>query len=679
MPSPETTSEQSPDEARSQQRVREIVDQHTPRVMDQSGDKVESSESKLLLLQEKVLHSSESGLAERVMALKGIKELIKNDESLTDRLVLDESGSTPETLRQERKNNLEALLTDLHRRRAVLRQEAVKLRTQSSSFSSKYLSRFFHRSVSSQTLLEQAENKDRSAADIDGQVLEESERWVRNEMWTEKRVVNNYFYNEASPLLGKFLAPYSSEDGQQNALVSLGEKNLLLLMFSDKDLGDPLGEQNTHRVGDKVFQRLQLVNTAESDLLMPAREFLKGTILADFVAGTNLFKNRKDFVVQSLPWMLMSVSEDEKNLIISSLDQSIDKEVISTWLNNPERRRVMAPGLNLLLRYGAENTRSSLDLYIEELFVKREMYEDDLSGNEARSALADFSQWTWDWDDRKFDFRNKDLGNAFVGVLGRYLNKKYSVTEDVAKSWVSEKSYGFRLESNLFAMDRLEADRIGSTKLLCEKYGIREFARYPYELLKRQVEIDAEDVPYGLVVYPRADHSDSYDEDIDLFRQFMDELQGKHDIRVVEAASGTDLYRKLITLRKNYDEKIAFLVLAGHGEKNAMDFGGLLNNSEHTSLHTHDVESSGAMDQIRDMLVPDPSVVLFSCSTGTEGGIAQELSKQLRAHVEAPREPAHPMKIFVNYDGNEKPRLDVEYDIPKSQTAYYVNGETVSE
>jgi hypothetical protein len=394
------------------------------------------------------------------------------------------------------------------------------------------------------------------------------------------------------------------------------------------------------------------------------------------LVDSGLLRTQRDFILGVLPSILGFASEEERELLVQSIDQSLDESAISAWLNDSEKRRVMAPGLDILLWYGAENTRQLISRYLEGVLVQGSEGDDQVV-QENSQMLRDFSSWTYDWDDRILDFRNKNLGNVFVEVLGKYLNTTYRIGNEVARSWVSEKPYGFKMERNLYSMENLERANDKSVNLLYRKYGIHEFHRYPLDILMRQVEIDGEDKPYGLVIYPRFDHNDAYDQDVHIFEKLRDNIQGRYDMRIIEVGSGVDLYRKLSMLRKSYSQKIAFLVIAGHGDKDLIDFGGDRNLSRSSSIEKSHLEESDAIEQVRDMFVEKPSVILFSCSTGIEDGIAQELSLKLDAEVIAPKKPTHPIDIDVQYDENGKPSLNAEYDIPLGQKAHYKSGAIV--
>ena len=113
----------------------------------------------------------------------------------------------------------------------------------------------------------------------------------------------------------------------------------------------------------------------------------------------------------------------------------------------------------------------------------------------------------------------------------------------------------------------LERQRPGAVKILSEEYGIRNFYRFPLEVLLAQASQEKEQIPYGLMVFPTDKNKLAFDELQPVLANLHKQLKGHYAIKIVESGSEIDLGKKFITLKNKYGEKnkISFVFLAGHG------------------------------------------------------------------------------------------------------------------
>lgn len=268
--------------------------------------------------------------------------------------------------------------------------------------------------------------------------------------------------------------------------------------------------------------------------------------------------------------------------------------------------------------------------------------------------------------------------------LNEYLKRNLNIScEDIQDGWDFEGSPGqVYLENdiacNLEAMQALESKRKGSVSELVHKYGIQEFQRYPEEMLLAQLEEEDTQQPYGVVVYPRDDWNGAFDADKKLWKDFFGETRSRCGLKIFECASRIDIARHLLDLDKKYgaEHKISFAVIAGHGQENKIQFGPWWGHF--SALSKVDIGSGKGIRRVKDFFVEDPSIVFFSCSTGAEEGIAQELSQTLGAEVMAPNKPTHPNKLSITFDTQKKPKLGVEYSGKSTQTMAYNMGRNES-
>jgi hypothetical protein len=265
--------------------------------------------------------------------------------------------------------------------------------------------------------------------------------------------------------------------------------------------------------------------------------------------------------------------------------------------------------------------------------------------------------------------------------LDSYCEEKFglSFSADLKPYWTEGSGSGgeYDLGHALSVMVAVERSCPQGVKALAERYGIREFYRYPSDLLVAQLNEEDIQQPYGIIVYPRADYNGAFDSRNDrrIMENMFEETRGHHGLKLFEADGTVDLARILISLDRKYgrDNKIAFAVLAGHGSSYSIRFGD--HHRRRDALYQTQLAEPGAR-RTKDFFVQHPTVIFFSCSTGEDQGIAQEISKQLEAQVIAPTQPTRPSDVAVSYSHAGEPHFTVEYS---SDSRIYVQGEVTEE
>lgn len=252
---------------------------------------------------------------------------------------------------------------------------------------------------------------------------------------------------------------------------------------------------------------------------------------------------------------------------------------------------------------------------------------------------------------------------------------------DITSAWTRSSdlvSQPRRIRENLECMDALERKNPGICAYLYKEYGISDFGRYPTEMLERQYE-ERENVstPYGLVMYPRDDWNGAFYQNKDAFEGLLKDLNDEFLLRVAECEGKMDIARMLLKLDKTYGgvngNKISLLILGGHGSENTIWFGApssYADNDEKYVLHTRDLEGHGVR-RAGGFFTENPTIILASCSTGTEGGIAQELSKTYNAKVIAPKIPTNVKSYHASKNrGQEKFRFHAQYYDKNAKNLY---------
>lgn len=212
-----------------------------------------------------------------------------------------------------------------------------------------------------------------------------------------------------------------------------------------------------------------------------------------------------------------------------------------------------------------------------------------------------------------------------------------------------------------------EQQRPGIAKFLFKEFAIRCFGRYSPDLLIKQFDGFEEQKPYGVILYPREDHSGAFYEDRKAFDDLLSQLKGEYNLRVVEVGNKFEVVRALIRLKRKYGP-ISFAVIGGHGTKDSIKFG----DSAHQRniLRVQDLRGRGAR-RASEFFQPKPTIILVSCFTGIDRGMGQQLSEMIGAKVIAPQidTSLHSIEPVVK-DG----QLDFRVRYLKGKTRVYRGG-----
>lgn len=271
-----------------------------------------------------------------------------------------------------------------------------------------------------------------------------------------------------------------------------------------------------------------------------------------------------------------------------------------------------------------------------------------------------------------------------MGVLNREFARWGVKSSDFLRAWSEATGFkgeirGLRLRGipeNLPTAIQIESQRPGIIKVLSQEFGVKNFGRYPQELLVKQYdERDDKSKPYGVVLYPRSDWNGAFLANQQVFGELSNQLDGKSNIRVVEAESKYDIARALINFRKRYPaHKISFAIVGGHGTKDSILFGGT--DQKHL-LHVQDLLGKGVR-RTSEFFDSNPSIILVSCSTGTEGGIGQQLSEMMGAKVIAPEIPTNISSINSTIDSEGKVTFTVKYVEEQAAKSYLAGQREIS-
>jgi len=232
--------------------------------------------------------------------------------------------------------------------------------------------------------------------------------------------------------------------------------------------------------------------------------------------------------------------------------------------------------------------------------------------------------------------------------LHKNILEKAGISSDVATSltikWTQENEARVMfIAKNTKSVIRLEKVCPGIVENLYKKYGITEFGRYPDEMLVKQYEnMDNEEDPYGIVIFPKDDWNGAFHMNVAVFRDLMGDMEKNPDlekylIRIFECGTKMDVAKAFLKLDQQFGEKhkISFAIVGGHGSRTSINLGNIKNGYSRSHLFSDDLDGSGAR-RLKDFFEPNATIILSSCSTGQKEGIAQTLSEKFGLRVVAP-------------------------------------------
>ena len=247
---------------------------------------------------------------------------------------------------------------------------------------------------------------------------------------------------------------------------------------------------------------------------------------------------------------------------------------------------------------------------------------------------------------------NEDITFRLKIILGHKLKKLGLDYHSILGVWFKyDKTASREVGDNLENLLKLEKHKPGLAKRLNTEYGIVHFGRYPVDLL---IDMDTHKqdttLPYGIIVYPIDDWNSGFLSHSKIFAKLRGQLQGKYNMRVVECRDKKDITRKLLNFDYSYgdSQKISFAIIGGHGGKGRIQFG---SPGDHKSYLTTENLTATRVRKGRELFKPNPNLILVSCSTGENQGIAENLSHKFKARVFAPDTPTNIKDINAKMDG----------------------------
>ena len=265
-------------------------------------------------------------------------------------------------------------------------------------------------------------------------------------------------------------------------------------------------------------------------------------------------------------------------------------------------------------------------------------------------------------------------------LLNNLFQKEFGITK---KNFAEGLNYQYdSIRASLDEMSLIENVHPGGVKELNEKYNIHEFRRYSYDMLVSQLDHQDDQLPYGLVIFPRSDHNGAFNHiGNSIYNVFLD-TKDKLLLRIYEASSKYDIARIFLECDKKYGEenKISYLILGGHGQRELLNLGSHVarhvGESNKNFIFKHDFLGKG-VKKSEKFFVEKPTIALISCSTGEDNGLIDNFSKTYNAEVVAPKIPTSVRDIKATFDKSGQIHFDIEWT-DEGANSLRVGGEKVS-
>ncbi|HLC66234.1 MAG TPA: hypothetical protein VJK52_01195, partial [Candidatus Nanoarchaeia archaeon] len=205
---------------------------------------------------------------------------------------------------------------------------------------------------------------------------------------------------------------------------------------------------------------------------------------------------------------------------------------------------------------------------------------------------------------------------------------------------------------NIARVAQLEQAQPGITKHLSDRWGIHMFTRYPNNILLRQYRQDKEPADNTkkkqtvLVLFPQSDWNGAFERE-DLIKDIAKQSpESTHNLCIAESGQRYGCVRRVARAAQDFGP-IDRLVLGGHSDGNTIHFGPNPDDSfskENLQVNKENKEEyerqKTVIDRVRSYMAPDGKITLKACSTGKEGGIAQQITQTFEIDVHGPLVPS---------------------------------------
>ena len=372
--------------------------------------------------------------------------------------------------------------------------------------------------------------------------------------------------------------------------------------------------------------------------------------------------------------------EDTKGL--DNLADVIEKVVREKIESDPEEWQSkitnFSQALYPLFKHGNRDNQFRAARLTSEVFIKQGRLWGRSSADPAVFEIVKSLRPQYDGENLNLDRKEEFFLHTALQAYGLAPDDCYDAwTRSIKRKEHKFPDIAYRNLTAMRAVEHLNVEE-GAARFLNREFGIYDFGRYPAELLAEQyVERNNADLPYGLIIAPRDDHNGAFYQDRNLYEdllrrvKFLGEPDERWIMRVVEVGNKRELARFALNLPEKYGQA-KFGIVGGHGVPESIALGdgwkGMYNFSI-IDLLGQGVQKGG------DMLFENGStIILFSCQTGVESGLAQKSSETFGFEFIGPEESTSPRHNNVE---KHEGKLQFEVEYHKGASRAYKGGKLV--
>lgn len=196
---------------------------------------------------------------------------------------------------------------------------------------------------------------------------------------------------------------------------------------------------------------------------------------------------------------------------------------------------------------------------------------------------------------------------------------------------------------NFAVICQLENRRPGIVRLLIESYGILTFGRYPLDMLVDQFDSHGlKDKENGLLMVARHDYNGfaSHVKD-ETAHAYIQAKELEMSLKVIEGEDVAEV-RKYRRGSVESNGQASFGIIIAHGDTRFIKFGSGEDSESELGIRHENLDAEAEdFEDIQKSLKPGSSLLLISCSTGSQGGIAQAMSARMpNIDIHAPDQEA---------------------------------------
>ncbi len=203
------------------------------------------------------------------------------------------------------------------------------------------------------------------------------------------------------------------------------------------------------------------------------------------------------------------------------------------------------------------------------------------------------------------------------------------------------------------------------TLSLIKDWGLTSFQSIPTVLLNSQTFFSENgDVGKGIIVFmmPFSDYNGALRGIGPVLENLYYDVSKTHNIVLAQVKHRYEILRYLSRVRKKYgseanNHQADYIILAVHGNVDKMSFG----DGGKDTIDINLLNDFGRTDSADSILKTDGEIILISCSTGAENGIAEVITNKYNRTTHSPAKPTNIDDLLVEYNKDGKLIIRPEY------------------